>query len=45
MIKTTVLKEKNLSKGYGFVVFKKEDKYKKCLIKMNREVLIGKKSL
>ena len=43
VIKATVLKEKNLSKGYGFVVFKKENEYKKCLIEMNGEVLQGKK--
>ena len=43
VIKATVLKEKNLSKGYGFVVFKKESEYKKCLIEMNGEVLLGKR--
>ena len=43
VIKATVLKENNLSKGYGFVVFKKESEYKKCLIEMNGELLQGKK--
>ena len=40
--KATVIKEKNVSKGYGFVVFKKENEYKKCLFEMNGVLFLGK---
>ena len=40
--KATVIKEKNISKGYGFVVFKKENEYKKCLSEMNGALFFGK---
>ena len=40
--KATVIKEKNVSKGYGFVVFKKENEYKKCLSEMNGVLFLGK---
>ena len=40
--KATVIKEKNISKGYGFVVFKKENEYKKCLYEMNGVLFLGK---
>lgn len=39
--KAIVIKEKNISKGYGFVVFKKENEYKKCLYEMNGVLFLG----
>ena len=41
--KATIIKEKGISKGYGFVVFKKENEYKKSLIEMNGVILEGNK--
>ena len=41
--KATIIKEKGISKGYGFVVFKKENDYKKSLIEMDGALLEGKK--
>ena len=41
--KATVIKEKGISKGYGFVVFKKENEYKKSLTEMDQALFQGKK--
>ena len=40
--KATIIKEKGISKGYGFVVFKKENEYKKCLNEMDGALIYGK---
>ena len=40
--KATIIKEKGISKGYGFVVFKKENEYKKSLTEMDGALLEGK---
>ena len=40
--KATVIKEKGVSKGYGFVVFKEESEYKKSLIEMDGVLIQGK---
>ena len=39
--KAIIIKENGISKGYGFVVFKKENEYKKSLIEMNGKMLNG----
>ena len=41
--KATVIKEKSISKGYGFVVFKKENEYRKSLEEMDGAILEGNK--
>ena len=41
--KATVIKDKGISKGYGFVVFKKENEYKNSLKEMNQALFLGKK--
>ena len=43
VIRATVIKEKGVSKGYGFVVFKRENEYKKSLEEMDGTMLEGKK--
>ena len=40
--KATIIRENGVSKGYGFVVFKKENEYKKCLNEMDGAVISGK---
>ena len=40
--KATIIKEKNISKGYGFVVFNKENEYKNCLVEMDGVLFQGK---
>ena len=39
----TVINEKGVSKGYGFVHFSEEEEYKKCLKEMNGFIFGGKK--
>ena len=39
----TVITEKGVSKGYGFVHFSEEEEYKKCLKEMNGFIFGGKK--
>ena len=43
VIRATVIKEKGVSKGYGFVVFKRENEYKKSLEEMDGTIFEGKK--
>jgi RNA recognition motif-containing protein len=43
VIRATVIKEKGVSKGYGFVVFKRENEYKKSLEEMDGTMFEGKK--
>ena len=39
--KAIVIKENGISKGYGFVMLKKETEYKKCLIEMDGALIQG----
>jgi len=39
--KATIKKENGISKGFGFVVFKKENEYKNSLVEMNGKIFEG----